>query len=397
MEVGEMNKCLSKFYVSARKKDGSHYKKASLMSIRAALDRHLRSAPHNKKFSICDAVMFHEANKTLHAYLKHLISSGKIARTVHKSPLTAEAVQHLFEKGELATAETRNPRALMQTVWFYISLYFGKRGRENQSALKKSMLRLCVTATGEEYFELNKDEPGTVLSSKNHTGGLEGTEDHSDGKIFAMSSSARCPVKTIKVYLSHLNPNTEALFQRPKDLCAKFDPSQVHIWYEKKAIGHNTLDNMLRNMSERAGISPYYTNHSLRATTVTVLSSNNVETRKIKAVTGHRSDTSIESYCERPSLSQFKHMSSTLSSFVHGENAVAMSSSSTIPTTVAPSVSQSGINPTLEKNTVENSTISFGNNEANILQATGMSPASILPSGTFQGCSFTFNINVNNK
>ena len=197
-----MNKCLSKFYVSARKKDGSHYKKASLMSIRAALDRHLRSAPHNKKYSICDAVIFHEANKTLHAYLKHLIGTGKIAGTVHKSPLTTEAVQHLFEKGELTTAETRNPRALMQTVWFYISLYFGKRGRENQSALKKSMLRLCVTATGEEYFELNKDEPGTVLSSKNHTGGLEGTEDHSDGKIFAMSNSERCSVKTIKVYLS---------------------------------------------------------------------------------------------------------------------------------------------------------------------------------------------------
>ena len=61
-------------------------------------------------------------------------------------------------------------------------------------------------------------------------------------------------------------------------------------------------------MSERAGISPYYTNHSLRATTVTVLSSINVETRKIKAVTGHRRDTSVVRYCERPILSLFKHM-----------------------------------------------------------------------------------------
>jgi hypothetical protein len=42
--------------------------------------------------------------------------------------------------------------------------------------MKKWMLRLCTTGTGEEYFELNKDEPGTMLSSKNHTGGLEGTE-----------------------------------------------------------------------------------------------------------------------------------------------------------------------------------------------------------------------------
>lgn len=79
-----------------------------------------------------------------------------------------ETVQKLFEADQLANAETRNPRLLLQTTWFYISLYFGKRGRENQSAMKKSMLRLAVTPSGEEYFELNKDEPGAVLSTKNH-------------------------------------------------------------------------------------------------------------------------------------------------------------------------------------------------------------------------------------
>ena len=68
-------------------------------------------------------------------------------------------MQKLFEAGELASADTRNPRLLQQTTWFYISLYFGKRGKENQSAMKKSMLRLAVTPSGEEYYELNKDEP----------------------------------------------------------------------------------------------------------------------------------------------------------------------------------------------------------------------------------------------
>ena len=188
MEVTEMNNCLSKFYLSARKQDGSHYKKTSLLSIRAALDRYLRSPPINKKFSICDTIQFNEANKALNSYLKHLASTGKIAGTVHKNPLTAEVVQKLFEAGELACAETKNPLALLQTTWFYVSLYLGKRGRENQSLMKKSMLRLTVTATGEEFFELNKAEPGAVLSTKNHTGGIDGSEDHGDGKIFS------CPV-----------------------------------------------------------------------------------------------------------------------------------------------------------------------------------------------------------
>ena len=70
-------------------------------------------------------------------------------------------------------------------------------------------------------------------------------------------------------------------------------------------------------MSSRAGIQLHLTNHSLRATSVTVLSDNNCETRHIKSVTGHKSDNSIESYNDRSSLDQ-KKMSEGLSSFLHG-------------------------------------------------------------------------------
>ena len=52
MEVDELNKCLPKFYVSVRKTDGSHYKKTSLLSIRAALDRHLKAPKSLKNLSI---------------------------------------------------------------------------------------------------------------------------------------------------------------------------------------------------------------------------------------------------------------------------------------------------------------------------------------------------------
>lgn len=310
MDITGLNKCLSKFYVSVRKSDGNYYKKASLLSIRAALDRHLKSPPYNKQFSICSNTEFHEANKTLNAYLIHLSSTGKISATVHKTPLTYEVIQRLYEKGELVTATTNNPRALLQTAWFLISLYFGKRGRENQALMKKSMMKLVKTANGEEYFELNKKEPGTVLTTKNHAGGLEATEDHSDGKIFpSKPGTERCPVKLIKAYLSHLNPEKECLFRKHRDSKAKFSPETCTVWYSACKIGHNTLENMLRNMTTRAGIVPYLTNHSMRATTITVLSSNNIETRKIKAVTGHR-----------PTLNQFKDMSSALSTFVDGKD-----------------------------------------------------------------------------
>ena len=199
-----MNKCLSKFYVSVRRKDGTYYKRNSLLSMRAALDRHMKSPSYNKKFSICDNYLFSEANKTLNSYLKQLVNEGKIAGTVHKNPLTSEIIQKLYNAGELADADTRDPRVLLQIAWFIVSIYFGKRGRENQNSLKKSMLRLVPAAHGEEFFKLNRNEPGAVLASKNHMGGLDGSEDPSEGKIFLQASSRRCPVEVLKAYLSHL-------------------------------------------------------------------------------------------------------------------------------------------------------------------------------------------------
>ena len=53
MSPQQLNKCRQKFYVSTRKQDGNFYiKTESLIAIRAALDRNLRSPPLNKPFSI---------------------------------------------------------------------------------------------------------------------------------------------------------------------------------------------------------------------------------------------------------------------------------------------------------------------------------------------------------
>ena len=65
----------------------------------------------------------------------------------------------------------------------------------------------------------------------------------------------------------------------------------------------------MKPMSLTASIIPDLTNHSVRATSVTVLSDHNVEARHIKVVTGHKSTTSIESYNARASLQQKENMS----------------------------------------------------------------------------------------
>ena len=242
-----------------------------------------------------------------------------------------------------------------------------------------------------EYFELNKSEPSTVLTSKNHTGGLEGTEDHSDWKIFSQPGSARCLVQVIKTFLSHLNPDINALFQRPKELSSKFNPKSCIVWYDARKHGHNSLENMLKNMTTNAEISPYLTNHLLLATTVAVLSSQNFETHNIKAITGHRSDTSIESYCKRPTLDQFKEMSTVLTHFVSGdENQPPVNAS---PAAV-PSRPEHKLIPALPASQPSQQ-MYLSSQDENYLAANGVNPGAILPLGMFKNCSFSFNINVN--
>ena len=84
-----------------------------------------------------------------------------------------------------------------------------------------------------------------------HQGGLGDSEDESDAKTFAVAGSQRCPVKTIKNYLDHLNPMSEALFQKPRDnQSQKFRPADDKIWYCNSPVGSSSLDNMLKlNMS----------------------------------------------------------------------------------------------------------------------------------------------------
>ena len=150
-------------------------------------------------------------------------------------------------------------------------------------------------------------------------------------------------------------------------------------------------------MTTRAEIFPYLTNHSLRATIVTVLSSNNIDTRKIKAVTGHRSDTSVESYCERPTLDQFKDMSNALSSYIDHETSEISPipqyqlGNASHPSTSLPRA-QTGLLPSSQSSSGQRY---FSSQQENFLIECGCNLEAIRPSGTFENCSFTFNINSN--
>ena len=175
--------------------------------------------------------------------------------------------------------------------------------------------QICSTVHS-STVQFYRETPQGVFSTKNHQGGLDGTDDPSDGKMFEGKGFANCPVAVVKAYLSHLNPECQSLFQKPLT-GAKIKPSSDVIWYSIVPLGHNTIESMMKNMCLRSGIDPPFTNRCVRSTALNILSSKDMKNRHIRAVTGHKSDASLESYNDRPTFEQFKNMSSAITDFIN--------------------------------------------------------------------------------
>jgi hypothetical protein len=80
--------------------------------------------------------------------------------------------------------------------------------------------------------------------------------------------------------------------------------AQDAVWYEARPLGINSLAKMMKTISEEARLSKIYTNHCVRATAITLWSNAGISNRHIMAISGHRSEQSLESYNSRPSTSQ---------------------------------------------------------------------------------------------
>ena len=124
------------------------------------------------------------------------------------------------------------------------------------------------------------------------------------------TGSENCPVASYIMYVNKLNPKLESLFQRPKSA-----PTNDGPWYDAQVIGTKTLAKMMKRISIDAKLSMIYTNHCIRATSISVLDSSGFEARHIMSVSGHRQESSIRSY-SKTDLATKRRMSDNLAKFI---------------------------------------------------------------------------------
>ena len=285
---------LKLFYIEARKEDGTAYSKSTLNSFRFGLNRHYLST-HD--INIINDPAFNETNKVFGAKCVELKRQG-LAKVEHKQPICQEDLQKLYECGIF---DISNPVTLQNKIFFEVMLYFCRRGRQNLPQLKKTDFSVMTDGKGNKYVRKITDE-----LTKNR----RENDDGLDRGIMLENSGPHCPVTSFELYIKHLNPLNEYLFQRPKTK-GIFDYSQ-DVWYDNMVVGERSLGEKMKKISKDANLSKTYMNHSIRATAVTILDRSGFEARHIMAVSGHKNESSIRSYC-KTDMSTKKEMSASLS------------------------------------------------------------------------------------
>lgn len=114
-------------------------------------------------------------------------------------------------------------------------------------------------------------------------------------------------MELFELYLSKLSPKIDFLWQRPKKKVLSTDAQ----WFDGMRVSENRVNNFMKILSEKAGLSRIYTNHCCRATCITNLSDAGFEARDIMSLSSHTAEASIMPYCQTSS-SKKQNMSSAL-------------------------------------------------------------------------------------
>ena len=292
-----------------RNKSGENYGKPTLLSLRSGIERYLNYPPHNRGIKFSKNPVFRKSNMILDAKIKNLKQLGQ-QNTKHKPAITTT---DLKKPRVHPVISPTTPRGLLRNVWFHTTLYWCRRGREGQRNLTPSSFTFAVDENSRAYVTMTQDE-----LSKNHPGGFDDTESYEkDGKLYRATDDLTDGYNALELYISKLNPQCSAFFQFPK---RKWSPNDS-VWYENRSLGVNKLAVMMRDISEEAQLSTIYTNHSVRATAITLWSDAGLENRHIMAISGHRNEQSFKSYNSRPSTTQLRQSSDILSRSLLSSNA----------------------------------------------------------------------------
>jgi hypothetical protein len=183
----ELNELLRKFFAEAKPvKQGGTFTPSTLTCLRAAIHRHITSAPYKRPFNIISGVDFMSANNMFTARCKLYFKSG------NKKPQHKPAIGDgdMVKLREYLSTLNNNPDVLVEACWFVLCYHFGRRDREGWAAMTRKIL--AVDSECHEYLA-----PVGTEATKNHQGGHNQKDlDYSDQIMYGSG------VEIYKLYIS---------------------------------------------------------------------------------------------------------------------------------------------------------------------------------------------------
>lgn len=228
--------------------------------------------------------------------MAELTAQGVGTSNRQAEPIPEEAENILSEKGLLGNS---TGESMLNTLFFYNCKLFGLRAVDEHKTLSV------------DQFELGQDHKGKFINftgraTKTYKGGLY--QRHVSAKSISHHFQGEKVYNIYKEYfnLVVINSENNRFYRRP---LANGENNEVR--FNVQHIGVNKLSIIMKNMSDKADIPGFFSNHSGKRTCSTALYQGGVPEQEIMERRGHRSIESVRKY-KRPSEEMPRDISNAL-------------------------------------------------------------------------------------
>ena len=238
----EIAKLMCSYMMSMKREDGTNYEISSVTNFSSLVGKWLKE----NKLADVDGDLFKTYQDVKKAKLRLLKKDKKGNRPNRAEPVTFEEEERLWTSGEFGT---HNPLALTRTMWWYSSLLFGLRGRDESRKMKWGDIKLLADENGDDYLQFEERD------TKTRTGENQNGSRAFAPKIFPNKADPeRCPVMVFKEFEKRRPQSMkeeESPFYLAINHARKADDS---IWFMKAPMGKNKLGELLKSGCVTAGV-----------------------------------------------------------------------------------------------------------------------------------------------
>ena len=148
--------------------------------------------------------------------------------------------------------------------------------------MTKSTFAVRADTTGRKFIYQVSDK-----LDKNHGANDNDFDTIGERVLCEVPNHPLCPVKSFETYISHLSPEENSLWQRPKS------GTQSTIWYNKVPMSEKSIRNLMAEMSNKYELSKRYTSHFICVTSLQLLDDDEIPGRHIIRISGHKNESTL--------------------------------------------------------------------------------------------------------